>query len=283
MATFTNQATLSYSGGTINSNIATGEIVEVLSVTKTAIIDEYSQGTQTTYAINIVNSGNTAFTGLTLTDNLGAYAFGATTLQPLEYVDSSLKYFVNGDLLASPTVTAGPPLVISGITVPANGVATILYAARTNAFAPTGADGTIENTATVSGNGINNLTATETISARNEPNLTITKSVSPTTVTENGQITYTFLIQNVGNTAATVDDNVVISDTFNPILSNISVSYNGTAWTSPDDYSYNTTMGLFTTNAGSITVPAGTVTQNADTGVWTVDPGVATLTVTGTI
>lgn len=283
MATFTNQATLSYSGGTINSNIATGEIVEVLSVTKTAIIDEYSQGTQTTYAINIVNSGNTAFTGLTLTDNLGAYAFGATTLQPLEYVDSSLKYFVNGDLLASPTVTAGPPLVISGLTVPANGVTTILYAARTNAFAPTGADGTIENTATVSGNGINNLTATETISARNEPNLTITKSVSPTTVTENGQITYTFLIQNVGNTAATVDDNVVISDTFNPILSNISVSYNGTAWTSPDDYSYNTTTGLFTTNAGSITVPAGTVTQNADTGVWTVDPGVATLTVTGTI
>ena len=31
MAIFTNQATLSYTGGVINSNTAVGEIVEVLS------------------------------------------------------------------------------------------------------------------------------------------------------------------------------------------------------------------------------------------------------------
>ena len=35
MATFTNQATLSYSGGTTTSNITTGELVEILSATKT--------------------------------------------------------------------------------------------------------------------------------------------------------------------------------------------------------------------------------------------------------
>ena len=34
MATFTNQATLTYNGNVITSNIATGEIIEVLSATK---------------------------------------------------------------------------------------------------------------------------------------------------------------------------------------------------------------------------------------------------------
>lgn len=34
MATFTNQAQLSYNGIITNSNIATGQIIEVLSVTK---------------------------------------------------------------------------------------------------------------------------------------------------------------------------------------------------------------------------------------------------------
>ena len=72
MATFSNRATLSYSGGTVNSNIASGEIIEVLSASKTAVVDVYSQGSEITYAINIVNSGTSAFTGLTLTDNLGA-------------------------------------------------------------------------------------------------------------------------------------------------------------------------------------------------------------------
>ena len=38
MAVFTNQATLTYNGNVINSNITTGEILEVLSATKTAVI-----------------------------------------------------------------------------------------------------------------------------------------------------------------------------------------------------------------------------------------------------
>ena len=36
MMTFTNQATLSYSGGTTNSNITVGQLLATLSVTKTA-------------------------------------------------------------------------------------------------------------------------------------------------------------------------------------------------------------------------------------------------------
>ena len=283
MATFFNQATLSYSGGTVNSNITTGEILEVLSATKTAVYDRYSPGSDVTYAVNIVNSGTIAFTGLTLTDDLGAYAFGANTLQPLDYVDGSVKYFIDGVLQAAPAVAPGPPLVISGITVPANGTATILYTARANNFAPLNVEGTIVNTVTISGGGITPITATETVSTVSEPQLTITKSVSPTTVTENGQLTYTFVIQNIGNVPAEATDNVVVTDTFDPILSNLSVTYNGAAWTSPTNYTYTEATGLFATVPGAITVPAATYSQDPTTGAWIVDPGVAVLTVTGTI
>ena len=283
MATFFNQATLSYSGGTVNSNITTGEILEVLSTTKTAVYDRYSPGSDVTYAVNIVNSGTIAFTGLTITDDLGAYTFGTSTLQPLDYVVGSVRYFIDGVLQPAPAVTAGPPLVISGINVPASGTTTILYAARANNFAPLDVEGTIVNTVTINGGGITPLTATETVSAEAEPRLTITKSVSPTTVTENSQLTYTFVIQNTGNVPADATDAVVVTDTFDPILSNLTVTYNGAVWTSPANYTYNEVTGQFATVPGNITVPAATYTQDPTTGVWIVDPGVAVITVTGTI
>ena len=70
MATITNQAALSYNGITTLSNIAVGELVEVLTVTKTAADTTYTPGGTKTYAISLVNSGATAFTGLTITDTL---------------------------------------------------------------------------------------------------------------------------------------------------------------------------------------------------------------------
>lgn len=282
MATFFNQATLSYSGGVVNSNITTGEIVEVLSATKTAVVDEYSQDSDVTYVINIVNSGAIAFTGLTITDNLGEYTFDTTTLRPLNYVAGSVNYFVNGVLQPTPTVTATDNLVISGINVPANGVATVIYTARVNNFAPPTVSGQIINVATIGGGGITEITVSETVTVLAEPLLTITKSVSPSTVTENGQITYTFVIQNIGNSPAEATDNVVVTDTFDPILSSLAVTYNGTTWASPANYTYDETTGQFATVLGEITVPAATFTQDAD-GNWVIDPGVAVITVTGTI
>ena len=41
MASFTNFATLSYNGGTTNSNTVTGELLEALTVTKTAVVKNY--------------------------------------------------------------------------------------------------------------------------------------------------------------------------------------------------------------------------------------------------
>ena len=135
MAIFTNQAQLSYNNTVINSNIAVGEIVEVLSATKTALSDTFSRGDSVTYIISIINSGNTAFSGLTVTDDLGGYSFNGTTVYPLTYEPDSAVLFANGVLQPTPAVTAGPPLIISGISVPGNGDVVLVYQARANTFA----------------------------------------------------------------------------------------------------------------------------------------------------
>lgn len=94
MAQFTNQAQLRYGNSIANSNIAVGELLEVLSASKTAVRKTYGQNDTVTYIITIVNSGTTAFNGLTVTDNLGAYTFGTETLTPLTYMADSVKYYV---------------------------------------------------------------------------------------------------------------------------------------------------------------------------------------------
>lgn len=284
MATFFNQATLTYNGTSVNSNIVTGELVEVLSATKTALTGDYTTGDVVSYAVNIINSGTTDFTGLTVTDDLGAYTFGDTTLVPLSYIDGSIRYFVNGDPTATPAVTAGPPLTVSGITVPAGGNATVIYSARVNEFAPLGATGVITNTATVTGGGVSaDITAQATVPASTGVALTITKSLNPTTIADNGQLTYTFVIQNTGSEPATVDDNLTVTDTFDPIIDITSVSFNGTAWTEGTNYTYDETTGVFATVPGQITVPAATYTQDPATGAYIINPGTVTLTVTGTV
>lgn len=285
MPTFTNQALLNYNGLQTASNIAVGELVEVLTATKTAINTRYRPDTAVTYVVSLVNSGSAPLTGLTLTDNLGAYAAGtAGTVYPLEYVADSLRYYQNGALQTAPTVTAGPPMTLSGITVPAGGNVTLVYDARVNRFAPPQTAGTITNTATLTGAGLTTpVTADETVTAAAEPAFTISKSLSPTTVSPSGQITYTFLIQNTGNAAADATTGAVLTDLFNPILSNLTVTLNGTALAEGTGYTYDAATGQFATAAGVITVPAATYTQDAATGVWSVTPGVTTLTVTGTI
>lgn len=283
MARFTNQAQLRYGNTVANSNVAVGEILEVLSATKTAVRASYRQNDSITYIVSIVNSGTTAMNGLTLTDNLGAYTFGQGTLTPLTYIDGTVNYYVNGVLQATPAVTAGAPLIVSGISVPAGGNATVIYEAQTNQFAPLAAASTITNTATIAGTGITAVTVQETVAAEAAPLLTITKSVSPVPVTESGTLTYTFLIQNSGSAEADAAAAVVVMDDFDPILSNLSVTYNGTALVAGTDYTYDETTGTFATTAGRITVPAATFTQDAASGAWIVNPGVGTLIVSGTV
>ena len=137
MPTFTNQATLSYNAGVANSNIVTGEIIQVLSATKTVLDSGYRPGDPVTYIVTLVNSGTAPYTGLTVTDDLGAYTLGSTTVYPLDY-SGNVNYYVNGTLQPEPAVTQGPPLVFSGISVPAGGNALLIYQATPNGFAPLG-------------------------------------------------------------------------------------------------------------------------------------------------
>lgn len=284
MATITNQATLSYNGITTLSNIAVGELVEVLTVTKTATDTTYTAGGVKTYAISLVNSSAAALNALTVTDTLGSYLFNGAALYPMTYVTGSLLYYVNGTLQATPTVTAAAPLTITGVTVPAGGSAMLIYSTTVNEYAPLGAEDSIVNTATVTGGGLAApVTATETINAATAPLLSISKSICPATVAENGTLTYTLTLQNRGNTAADAGDELVVTDTFDPILSNLTVRFNGAVWTEGVHYTYDSATGVFATVSGALTVPAAAFTQDAATGAYTTDPGTSELVISGTI
>ena len=230
---------MSYNNTITTSNIVTGEVLEVLSATKNSLNAQYSYNETITYVISINNTGVTAFNNLTITDDLGAYTIGGLTVTPLTYEPNTVSYYVNGVLQTTPVVTAGPPLVISNINVPAGGNAIILYEARVNQYAPLAVGSTIVNNAEISSSGLTN--------------------------------------------PIEVSNTVTVTDIFNPIIDNITVTLNGTILTSPAQYSYDDTTGVFQTVPGVITVPAATFTQDAVTGQWNIIPGVTVLSIIGTV
>ena len=281
MAIFSNQATLTYTGNTTNSNIAYGEILDVLAATKTSVEGHYTPGALVTYVVTLRNTGAAALSDLTVQDDLGS---AGTTVYPLTYETGSVAMFTNGAPQPAPAVDAGPPLVISGISIPAGGDVVIVYQARANAYANPAAESTILNTVTITGDGLSApVTADETVTAQSAPLLTISKSITPAQVVDNDRVTYTFVIQNSGNQAVVATDNAAITDTFDPRLTALTVTFDGAPWTAGVQYNYDAVTGLFSTVPGQITVPAATYTQDPVTGMYTITPGIATLMVTGTI
>ena len=100
--------------------------------------------------------------------------------------------------------------------------------------------------------------------------MTISKSITPAQVVDNDRVTYTFVIQNSGNQAVVATDNAAITDTFDPILTALAVTFDGAVWTQGVQYNYNAATGLFTTVPGQILVPAATYAQDPVTGETTV-------------
>ena len=284
MATFTNQATLSYMGVDTLSNIVTGEILDSLALTKTAVTETYTAGDALTYVIALTNSGAVSFSGLTITDDLGAYPFGTGTLVPLSYDSGALRYFVNGVLQPTPTVSATSPLTVTGISVPAGGNSVLVYSATPNAYAPLGEGGQIVNTVSVTGAGIvTPLVATETVTSANSGSLAIQKAMTPTTVTEGDTITYTLTIENYGTEPIVATDGAIVTDTFDPIINITSVTLDGVPLAEGTQYTYNDTTGAFATLSGALPIPGATAVQDPTTGAWTLVPGTAVLTITGTV
>ena len=282
MATFTNQAQLTYSGRTVMSNTVSGEITEPISVTKTALIEEYTANDVITFVVTLINSGQTAIGDITLTDDLGAYSFGTGSVVPLTYSTGSAKVISNGTLLPAPTVTSESPLTLTGLSVPAGGNVEIVYETLTNEFTPLETGGTVTNTVTASSPAlVDAVSADETVIAQNSAELSVVKTLSPENVVTSGTVSYKFTISNTGNAEA--PDDTTITDTFDPTLSGITVTFNGTEWTEGVEYDYDVSTGLFTTTAGNLPVPAATFSQDTATGEYIVDPGTATLVVTGTI
>ena len=274
---FTNQAQLSYNNTVVVSNTVVGEIADVLSVTKYALQDSYTVGDDVTYVVSLINSGSAALTDLTLTDDLGK---GDGTTVPLTFA-GAIRSFVNGVPQADPKAIGSDVLTVTGITVPAGGNVTVIYETTVNGFASPEAAATVTNTVTVSGDGTVFATAEAAISAVEGPVLSITKSLDPVSVSENGTLTYSFFIQNTGNAATVEADALTLTDTFFPILSGITVTYNGETMPA-ESYTYDEQTGAFATVAGAIEVPAATFTQTPD-GAWVTTPGTASLTVSGTI
>ena len=284
MITFTNQAALSYRNRVRYSNLTTGQIADALTVAKEALTDTYEPGGDVTYVVRLTNNGTAALSDLTLTDDLGGYEFDGGTVYPLAYEADSLRYYVNGNLQPTPTVTPSAPLVVSGVSVPAGGNAMLVYEAAVTEYASPAEEGSITNTVTVSGGGLAApVTASATVTAQNGPELSITKTLSPETVGADRQVTYTFTIQNEGNAATAAEDSVSVTDTFDPALTNIAVTLNGTPLAQAGNYTYDESTGVFATVPGAIAVPAAAYTQDPATGVYTAEPGKAVITVTGTI
>ena len=283
MAVFYNQASLSYGGVTAASNRTEGVLLNGAAFNKIAVSSAYVSGGRVVYAVGVTNDTDADLTGLSLTDDLGAYEFNGETRYPLSYVQGSLRFFLNGVL--QPTeriaVTPGPPMEITGLTLPAGSNAVLLYEAETTVYAPLGENAQIGNTATLTG-GSMPLTATAYVPAADAAQLGISKLMTPDQVAEGEELTYTFVLQNTGAAATEAADALTVTDVFTPPLQALSVALDGAALIEGQDYTYDPATGVFATVPGRIAVPAATFEQTPD-GAWTATPGAAVLSVTGTI
>lgn len=230
-----------------------------------------------------MNTGTAAITDYTVTDNLGGYTVGANTVYPLAYNAGTVRYYINGVLQTAPTVTAGPPLTVTGLTVPAGGSAVLIYETTATPVAPLATGSSITNTGDDHRRRSHKPDHRAGDGGDREQRRALHQqgALADDRYGKRPDHLHVRHFQHRQH-RSDGDGNVVVTDTFAPILRNIAVTYNGTAWTEGTNYTYNAATGVFTTLAGQITVPAASFTQNTD-GTFTVTPGTATLVITGTV
>jgi uncharacterized repeat protein (TIGR01451 family) len=287
MATIENFATVSYTSGGVSetkvSNLAEIGLESAISFTKTTLGETYGEDEVVTYILSMTNTSTAPITNVSVTDDLGTFVFGTLELTPLTYAPPALLLIDGQDVSTQLTVdtsTAGL-LVFSFPTLPAGATANIVYRAAVNEYAPLDVDASITNTATLtSDSDCADGTASATINALSAANVSVFKQMSPNPVICGDTVTYTIRIYNYGNIAA---ENVVLTDTFNPAPTNITVSRDGVLLIGTD-YSYvKGTLTVPATATSPVIVPAATFLRDATTGIVTVTPGMVEYTITGTI
>lgn len=282
----TNQASLNYryngQSASVLSNIATATLAEALSVEKVSIENVYRLGDTVTYSVSFENGSGAALTGVTVTDNLGSYEFGTFTVTPLTFVAPAIL-LVDGVFVGDIAATVAENSVSFTLPTLASGSrAQILYRALVNDNAPLAEGSTITNTASVTAGGITvPVSDTNTVTVDNYADVTVTKSMTPSSVVEGEALTYTFVINNYGNSEAT---DIVLTDAFDPAPENITVQVNGVS-VPATDYTYE--GGVLTlpaaTSQYALSLPAATITQDITTGNVVVTPSSLTVTVTGVL
>jgi uncharacterized repeat protein (TIGR01451 family) len=284
----TNQASVAYeyNGQNVSvlSNIASATLTEPLSVEKVSVGSVYRYGDEIYYSVSFENSGSTALSGVTVTDDLGTYTpvGSAVAVTPLTYVGPAIL-LIDGIYSGGITPTVGQGSVIFTIPALAAGSrAQILYRAAVNSFAPLQPGAVITNTATLSAIGVNApVSDSNTITVDAYAQVTVTKSMSPSSVVDGDALTYTFIINNYGNSPA---ENIVLRDAFDPAPQNITVQLNGVTQVAT---AYTYVDGVLTFPApGSpdmLTLPAATITQDPITGEVSINPSSLTITVTGVL
>ena len=284
--TITNRASLRYTYGavteTVASNTANTVVNDPLTVSKSSLESAYRAGEPITYLITVTNGSDATLTNVTITDDLGAFEPSAgLTVTPLTYTGPA-KLYQSGVFSAELTPAVAQDSVSFTVpSIPPAANVTILYKATPNEYAPMDVGSEITNTASFAPTVSEPITAQHTVPADAYAAVTIEKEMTPNPVTGSGPLVNTFTITNTGNVAAT---DLVLSDTFNPQLSDLTVTVNG-APAAASDYTYEN--GVLTLpaeeSALALTVPAATFVIDPTTGVITSTPGVTTVTVTGTL
>ena len=283
MVEFTNKATLSYNGASIDSNTVSGTREVTTELTKTALVPTYEEG-PVTFIVSFVNNGAGAVSGLTLTDDLGAYTVGEETVYPFAYVRDSVKVYLSGVEQTPVEVTSTQPLVLTAPDVPAGGNLLVVYAVTPTVYAPRGDGQGVTNTVTATAPSMDTpAEASADVLSAQAAELALTKSVFPLELTEGEEVTYTIVVLNSGNKPAGDAGGPVIADTLDPALSQLSVTLDGVALEEGTGYTYDPDTGAFATVAGAVTVPAAVCTQDPATGIWSSSPGASTLRISGTV
>lgn len=289
MATIiSNQATLNYRYGTLNatavSNIVTAPIGTQLTVEKTSLTETYRIGQDITYVISISNNGSSESGDLTVFDDLGGFTFNGNEVTPLTYLGPA-QLFINGVFSRD----IEPTFNENGIIFELDGLGTnanlqIIYRARANEFASGEEDSVITNTVTVENNCFcpcdEPASDSNAIVSEDFADVRIVKSVCPNPIICGEELTFTFEISNYGNVEAR---EITLTDTFVPLLNDITVSINGVI-IPESDYDYeNGVLTLPNENGDEITIPPAEFLRNPTTGVVSIIPSKITITVSGTL